>query len=370
MGSQTITETQETPFILALRDQEKRFSLLDLPRELRDEVYDYCFDNVVYSFSDAGCVFRITAGSPHHRQQHKRLPQWLLGCKTLLSEGIDRFYKRSVCTIWSRSATSSKPPGSWALLRLHHVLTLHLTANLAVTPIERSAKLRNCQPKISLHPHSAYTTHINNLVDFFSDRNACLRSLKFAFQTPYSFSCTTTSEFGHLQVARPDLSVLRRFGSRLEKVEFAILEPQIDTSLCDELLSAELAFTAIQDELIDVAKSLVSRGLEETGLLVRDWLWKNLKPDHEIWGQRDVPGETGFVWTVEVSSITGASRESIQHKGIPTWGDIGGKDTRFHGREESSTGEVKWHSNSYGVISVTPPDGTQADRFCKSDRTC
>lgn len=84
MGSQMMTDTQEAPLILTLRDQEKIFSLLDLPRELRDEVYDHCFGKTVYSFSDAGCVFRITGGSLHHRQRYKRLLQWLLGCETLL----------------------------------------------------------------------------------------------------------------------------------------------------------------------------------------------------------------------------------------------------------------------------------------------
>lgn len=369
MGSTTASKIQETPFVLTVRDQQKCFSLFDLPRELRDEVYDHCFYKVIYSFSDAGCVFRISSGNPHDRQKHEKLPQWLLGSKIILFEAIDRFYKQSVCTVWSRTALSSKHPGPRSLLRLDRVETLHLNANLAIHPIDRSAKIRDHQMRITLHPHSAYTTYINSLADFFSSRPACLRTLKVSLHAPYSYSRTTACGPGNLHVAKPDLSVLRRFNTGLGRVEFVILEPQVDTSQYYELMFAELAFTAVQSELRNIGKYLVYR--KDKGIFVRDWLSKKLLPDHgTCGGQHEVPRKTGSIWNLGVCSIPGTSKESIQHKGIPTWEDVGGKDTRFHSREESSTGEVKWHSDTYGEISVTVLGGSQAARFHTEDRNC
>jgi hypothetical protein len=158
------------------------------------------------------------------------------------------------------------------------------------------------------------------------------------------------------------MTTLTKLRSGLRRVEFIISEPQVDSTSENEVLSAEIAYIAIQQELEIVAKRLVSHDGRPPGFIARDWLEKKTIPGHQ---SSDANGESaGYDWHLEVSYIEGISRTAIRYKGMSSWEDVSGKDARYHSRKESSSGHVEWCNAAHGKIDISVSKNRLAELDC------
>lgn len=337
--------------------------LLSLPRELRDEIYKFSFAEAVFSFTDAGCIFHISTGTPESRRRPQKLPQWLLTSKQILGEGLSYFYEQATCTVWCEAPRTTilrtKPTKtkvldkSMALFSLSRASRIQLRVLLFASPPKPASGLLSDAYAIYFHPSCAYTRYVNSIVNCISTQQTRLRYIKLRIDLPYNLS---TSPFcGSQTRITPtiNLSNLGKLGPGVQRVEFIVSEPQVDTTTHDALIHAELLFLAVQRELESAAKALVRHGGKTGGSILRDWLVrKQLGPFISC------AESTGYEWHLAVSYTEGPSTGSIQNHGMATWEDISGKDTRFHSRTASSEGRIEWRSDTYGTIRVSILDKT------------
>ena len=358
MTSITVLDEVATrdPFTLILKSSSNASKFLQLPAELRYEIYGFCFSEEVYSFVDAGCKFNISTRSHGYNERARKLPKWLLTNRQILRESTQYFFEESMCWIWSKAHKADMTKGPTSILSLTRVRSLQLTTGLSVITMDKSEEKRLAQAAIIFHPHSTYTAYLSSLTRFSTIDMLHLRVLKLRVNMPYSYSFHRLRYRNTLKSSEVDITALSKLGPGLRRVEFIIPEPQVDSTSEDEVLFAEIAYTAVQTELENVAKRLVSHEGRLSGYIAKDWLERKTFTGHQVLDGDEAT--VGYDWHLDISSAEGVSKTSIRHKGMSSWEDISGKDARFHSRKELPDGQIEWYSATHGKIKIVVANST------------
>jgi hypothetical protein len=349
-------------FTLTLKSNSNVSPFLQLPVELRYEIYGVCFSEEVYSFIDAGCKFKISTGSHGYHERGRKLPKWLLTNRQILREGTQYFFEKSVCRIWSKAHRADMAKGQASILSLTRVHSLQLTTGLSIITVDKSDKKPLAQAAIIFHPHSTYTAYLSSLTKFSAIHMLHLRVLKLRINMPYSYSFHRLRYRNILKSSKVDITTLSRLGPGLRRVEFIIPEPQVDSTSEDEVLFAEIAYIAVQTELENVAKRLVSHEGRLSGYIAKDWLEEKTLRGHQVLDGNEAA--VGYDWHLDVSSAEGVSKASIRHKGMSSWEDISGKDARFHSRKELPNGQIEWYSATHRKIAIVVANSALGRASC------
>lgn len=353
----SVVVQKNSTLICELRPQRIKASVFPffmLPVELREEVYSHCYGHSVYRFTEVCYNFNLTIGNPQDRFTCGHLPVWLQTCKQMLREGLDCLYSWSTCTIWVRSRKTQGPRSYPRLLVFGRVQSLELGLALSVTQIQGSSGLQDQQLGIALDPKSSLTGTLLSLTELLVASGSSLRSLTIRLMTPYSYCWNSNLDEMPIKAPQVDLSMLEGLGTKLVKLHFIVPEPQLDTSAANSLVCAEMAYIALQRELVAVARRKVGHPGSARGIKLRDWLQKEtFEGDQSHWnlGERQARSD----WHLEACYTGRASRGGIQYEGMATWEDINGKDTRFQGRKEGLNGKIEWQSTEYGKIEIILP---------------
>ncbi|KAF1996480.1 hypothetical protein P154DRAFT_320567 [Amniculicola lignicola CBS 123094] len=391
-----------------------------LPRELRDEIYNYALEDGLYQFADQNLLYILRIGAAPDEEVEKRtdedsddgesyqhsetpvykvLPGWLRASWEMYTEGLEVFCKRAVCDGFSERSwwikenrgdggASKKSARGRLPLRyirtfnlLHRVNDINLTFNTddkkkptydvdsddddgdndGIDKEETSPPSPPPPPEILIPPNPHHTYGVINLLCArLLQTGTEVRDLRLFFSMPDSqlFQWTTLED---IQNSTINLSMLDVFNNpHLQSVTFAIHEPEIYTDdYFDCLTFCEIAYTLLQSSLERLAKQFVQHAHDpHPGWSLREWFWKE-KFQAEARGWH-FPTDTRHNWYLEVRYKRGVEEGKIRTRGLVHWEDGSSRETHFKNRRRGAGGvvdAVEWEADGYGRKRICLPEG-------------
>ncbi|KAJ4368053.1 hypothetical protein N0V83_006408 [Neocucurbitaria cava] len=221
-------------------------SLLDLPRELRDRIWDFALvettvhiekDNHLITLAyPATTTTNDDSQHPNDQQatfESQNTPQWLLTNKQFLSEGLDQFSRRAACINFAQQALSPKqskeesPPNTHQNLLITHTKQISLPVRLQVFRHEYNETIKDTVMDLHTSPFAVPHGHDRGGPDYRLDPGT-----KIADFLPKATNLHLRVEMigGIERNARPKLirinaGALRFLGTDFNRVRVSIAPP-------------------------------------------------------------------------------------------------------------------------------------------------
>ncbi|KAF2731883.1 hypothetical protein EJ04DRAFT_566456 [Polyplosphaeria fusca] len=293
-------------------------ALFGLPREIRDAIYHYCFEDGYYEFTYDELNVTVLLGLPKLDNSFQNLPPWLLTCYQLLHEGLWYFFKYTT----GKGYTSSP-----ALERDIPLLPLQRGFQPFTNPLPMLRKVeitsRYYTEELIVQKGSHYAPNLitvdsrSNLwlfIQYLQTTKPLLKDFTLRLRLPDDIAVTESP--GDWTV---DLTHLFTLPQGLDRVEFVIEEPSLDPRYPEIIRQTAIAYLAVQRSLEFAACTLVCAAQAHDndalphGILIRYWL-------HESCIDEDEAVEHN--WHVECRKTSRAGRlGQLNYGGLRCWSD-------------------------------------------------
>jgi hypothetical protein len=189
------TEVSDVPI-----NSKDTFPILDLPREIRDMIYDRLFRKIVINTRSYGMKFRAVYGMEvseleastfmWYRHSIQGLPLWLLSNRQILSEGLEQFHRQADFSYFGNSYQAWKKTGKEGMISISKAKTLDLSRLTR----HNSTGLKwvldtdgDRKGKLFIEFKQPYDTEIRNIVSQLDRYPSVLQDLTMKFEATYWF---------------------------------------------------------------------------------------------------------------------------------------------------------------------------------------
>jgi len=306
-------------------------AFFQLPRELRDSIYDYLFQGNSFTIlnknvrPDLGVTFHFFYQFNGTREHLNHLPHWLFACRQMLHEGQQQWYRGANCSPCFCSSSNGRTlAGSYAaaFCELDRVQSFDgpvLTTNFSADwdyflwpslPMSKM-QLQTIVPRMSEHwvSYSVLDCFFRYLQQH-PDHPA--KQIKLSLMI-------TPSDSLRKGIGAVDLSYFETLGPRFDRVVFRIVCPYTASyasrtgllgSSCAQMHVNSSIFPKLQREAVRVGKALVG-ATETTGWHLRDYLEPMRTSSDDV-----IPN--AFEWHVEVTrrSLQRSGQGELQFQGL------------------------------------------------------
>lgn len=311
--------------LVVCRLKWKKMLFFNLPRELRDIVYDELFQGVSLTCSnheirrEMPVVFHFFYKFNGNRK-HRNLPLWLFTSKQILREAMTQWYKGASCSpCFCGRDQGRTTPGTYAsaFCELDRAQSFEapVLSNMygdfgdyVLWPKLRTRKTPNVQ---ILVPRMSDEQHSYSVMDCFF--NYIVRNPTHPAKTVMFSLAMAPSEFLVRGIDSVDLSWFEALGPHFDRVIFRVKCPFtrydiFGSSNWPKLRDTLTMYSKLQDEAIRVGKFLVQSG-DSTGWSVHDSLVPMLDYTQDV-----IPD--AFEWHVEVERRQTQQKEHIRYGGM------------------------------------------------------
>ena len=284
---------------------------LQLPREIRDLVYDNLFSSthfIKWIVSRKGRhMYRAKYSYPppdHMCKWESIKPTWLLACKQIFFEARQQYFRKVCCIrIGDVESEATKSIDQLTFFSLQHVRTLD-TTHLPVLFKQPTAGQR-------------YPPLTSLLLLHLPDIDASFEELRMTFKIstmPYG----SLDKGEGLEYSLFDFEQIRDIN--FDKVEFIIKQPTIGSAF--QINKVVEIYSLLQGQLIDAAKVLTdghstTTTLHNEGWSVQGWIEEEVETD--LRGNPNQKGVMQYSWHVKVQKKTrdqsqdGLAYDGLQH---------------------------------------------------------
>jgi hypothetical protein len=299
-------------------------SFLDLPLELRDNVYNDLFQGASFTIynpkirPDLGVTFHFFYRFNGNRK-HRNLPRWLFSCKQIFNEALEQWYRGATCSPCFCGGSSGRTaPGSYAAAFCDLDRAQSFDGPVLSTKNEMdcsyvlwsslNAKSTH-QPQIIVPRMSEHPVSYSVMDCFFKylEQNTDHPAKQIKFSLTIAGSATGTKSV--------DLSHFESLGPRFHRVVFRIACPITSHGMpagpvpgYPQLLDVAMLYPKIQHEAIRVGKYLVS-GNGNSGWDLRDYLLPMRTSSDEVISN-------AFEWYVEVMRRPTQRNGQLKYEGM------------------------------------------------------
>jgi hypothetical protein len=301
----------------------RQASFFDLPRELRDSIYNELFQGAslkVYNPNirpDLGVTLHFFYKFNGTRK-HQNLPRWLFTCKQIWNEAQEQWYRGASCSPcfcsrdYGRTISGSYATAFCELDRAQSfdgpVLSTknEMDSSYVLWPSTHTSLHTRAtnQPHIIVPRVSEHPVSYSVLDCFFKylrqNTSHPAKHIKLSFTV-----AELRTESGYSAV---DLSHFESLGPRFDRVVFRIACPVTSHRNHTQLHNVAAMYPKIQHEAIRVGKHLVS-GVETSGWELRDYLLPMRLPNNDI-----IPN--AFEWHLEVVRRRTQRNGQMQYEGM------------------------------------------------------
>lgn len=275
-------------------------SFLNLPRELRDEIYIYSFDEGSFYFEEENIAFIVELREQNSNDTPKwaGLPPWLLTCKQILFEGLDAFHRHAVCTDFylnSHYSNSVIP-----LVSLAQLWKIDLSSCSWEAALEFKVKK---SPYAGVPDVLTLNHEVSNdlwvLADYLRWQQSSVRELSLKIRLPADFDLDLMMSSENCEV---NLWLLREFGTNLTKAELVLAEPWISDRYSMRI--AATVYLQAQHEAVRLTKIMVTGndGTAQSTSYGRGYILKDWIQEHHVWPTTyfsSIPYRVEHDWHVE-----------------------------------------------------------------------
>ncbi|KAF1841274.1 uncharacterized protein K460DRAFT_410662 [Cucurbitaria berberidis CBS 394.84] len=272
--------------------------LLGLPRELRDRIWDLALEDTEVHIRKDCHIITIVYQNPSYDQpspdQHREfkfrdtLPRWLLANQQTLSEGLDQFSRKGVCTALMHQDPLPQPvqlerTGAHGNVLLNHVKELSFHLKLAVVSTDFSGGTGGHVMKTKIVPRS-------RIVD---EKAPIYPKPKFAYLLPNVYSVHLRIDVVGLEhYARPklikiDASFLCSIGTDFTRINISVPRLQLqgtNGAVVPHIAPLYSMYPRLQRALVQLGGHL-SRHLGELRLPKPEERWQSLENREALYWQ-------------------------------------------------------------------------------------
>ncbi|CAO2654622.1 Nn.00g113550.m01.CDS01 [Neocucurbitaria sp. VM-36] len=214
-------------------------SLLDLPRELRDRIWDFGLDETKLYIEKDNHIITITYPDSFNDQQNDNqkeplqsinTPRWLLANKQVLSEGLDQFSRRAVCTGFAQKTLLPKypldtsPPPPHENLLLNHIKEISLPVELSTISHKHDGTIKASLMDLSITPKPHGTRGPLYPLDA---RTKITSFLPNASSLHLSISLPNLERYPRPHLLRINAVKLRFLGTHFTRVHISLQRPRL-----------------------------------------------------------------------------------------------------------------------------------------------
>lgn len=350
--------------------------LLQLPREIRDLIYDHLFAGARFQYFETELSVDLFYG-PYTSDYHVShiAPQWLGTCKTLLVEGLEQFYREARCVgVFGSDKKRLSALSPNRLLSLTRITRVDLSRHITDLRFDDQARYlfeadrerdRQRQGHAVLKPSSSRTVYQHGTCPFLWEEKHFVKDLTLRFALPEGCWSNVRPAMTSWAI---DCGVLEKLGSAFDRVSFVVDTPLARAGRSErglrEVQTMVCLYRMVQIELERLGRVLVGGDEVVYGMKGRHecFVAQNEQYHFEVRRlrggveKRDV-GPLGLqqFWT----------REGRRYKRLPkTEGDESGvvryfADGFFSEQTQKTYPEniISVHERTDGVIPLNPPGG-------------